>query len=95
MNVQGLGRMNENYRNNAKSSTPEQDATLAGSLKVAWVAGLLSTFGDALGTYAASLAIEEAIEEEVLQNKKDEQLEKRLENLERQLETIQNMLESK
>ncbi|MFD2628685.1 hypothetical protein [Oceanobacillus kapialis] len=87
--------MKEKHHINIRKIETNQEIQLATSLKVAWVAGLFSTIGDALGSYAAALAIEEAVEDGAAQLEKERQLERRLINLEKQLDTIQEMLESK
>lgn len=57
------------------------------------IGGFLATLGDAISTYAASLAIEEFIEDEIEQNTKEKQLEERLAEIERKLDAFQNKTE--
>lgn len=71
-------------------STSEQEIQIAYSLKLALIGGLLTTLGDTISTYAASIAIEESIHDSVIQNEKDQQLEKRLNDLEAKLKELQN-----
>ncbi|GAA0319774.1 hypothetical protein GCM10008931_09020 [Oceanobacillus oncorhynchi subsp. oncorhynchi] len=57
------------------------------------IGGLLATLGDAISTYAASLAIDEFLQESEEQNEKDQQLEERLAAIERKLDAFQNKTE--
>lgn len=53
-------------------STSEQEIQIAYSLRLALIGGLLTTLGDTISTYAASIAIEESIHDSILQNEKEE-----------------------
>ena len=75
------------------SNYSDQDIQVSYSLKLALIGGLLATLGDAISTYAASLAIDEFLQESEEQNEKDQQLEERLAAIERKLDAFQNKTE--
>lgn len=79
-------------KTNGTSEESAQDIQIAYSLKLALIGGLLTTLGDAVGTYAASIAIQESIEDSISQNQDKKQLEDRFKKIEKQLEIIQNEL---
>lgn len=81
--------MNERNNNNTLNS---EEIQIAYSLKLAVVGGLLATLGDAITTYAASLAIDEYVQESRDTNEKDQQLEERLATIERKLDSFQNKM---
>ncbi|MCT1578225.1 hypothetical protein M3E13_00615 [Oceanobacillus kimchii] len=79
--------------NNFNSSgVTEEDIAIARSLKLGLIAGLLTTVGDAIATYAAGVAIEESIQANIVQNTKTKQQDERLNRIERNLELIQQQL---
>ncbi|MCY8232304.1 hypothetical protein [Priestia endophytica] len=72
-----------------KDSTLEgEEIKLASSLKIALLAGILVTVGDALATYAAKLAIDEEIEAQVTQQQETGQQDDRLKALEKQIQDL-------
>ena len=75
------------------SNYSDQDIQVSYSLKLALIGGLLATLDDAISTYAASLAIDEFLQESEEQNEKDQQLEERLAAIERKLDAFQNKTE--
>ncbi|GEN87840.1 hypothetical protein MKY30_10620 [Oceanobacillus sp. FSL W8-0428] len=81
-----------NEKNNNDTSNPEE-IQIAYSLKLALVGGLLATLGDAISTYAGSLAIDEYVQEARDTTEKDRQLEERLAAIERKLDSFQNKME--
>ncbi|MEF3329158.1 MULTISPECIES: hypothetical protein [Oceanobacillus] len=83
--------MDEKKDNHSNHS--DQDIQVSYSLKLALIGGLLATLGDAISTYAASLAIDEFLQESEEQNEKDQQLEERLAAIERKLDAFQNKTE--
>ncbi|WP_339182689.1 hypothetical protein [Oceanobacillus sp. FSL W7-1293] len=83
--------MDEKKDNHSNHS--DQDIQVSYSLKLALIGGLLATLGDAISTYAASLAIDEFLQESEEQNEKDQQLEGRLAAIERKLDAFQNKTE--
>ncbi|MCT1575713.1 hypothetical protein M3E13_19480 [Oceanobacillus kimchii] len=66
-----------------------EDIQIAYSLKIALIGGLITTLGDAISTYAASIAIEESIQDNISQSQDKKQLEDRFKKIEKQLEVIQ------
>ncbi|MCT1577939.1 hypothetical protein M3E13_16525 [Oceanobacillus kimchii] len=69
-----------------------EDIQFAYSLKIALIGGLITTLGDAISTYASSIAIEESIQDSISQSQDKKQLEDRFKKIEKQLEVIQNEL---
>lgn len=75
--------------NQSTGSTLEtEEIKLASSLKIALLAGLFSTVGDALATYAAKLAIEEEIEVQVKQQQEIDEEDVRIRRLEKQIQDL-------
>jgi len=82
--------MDEKKDNHSNHS--DQDIQVSYSLKLALIGGLLATLGDAISTYAASLAIDEFLQDTEEQNGKDRQLEERLAAIERKLDAFHNKM---
>lgn len=70
------------------STLEAEEIKLASSLKLALLAGLFATVGDALATYAAKLAIEEEIEVQVTQQQEIEEEDARITRLEKQIQDL-------
>ncbi|WP_152655979.1 hypothetical protein [Oceanobacillus sp. CFH 90083] len=80
-------------KNKNDSIQPEQEVPISYSLKLAFIGGLITTLGDAISTYAASLAIDEFLQGTEEQNDKDRKLDERLEAIEKKLDAFQNKME--
>lgn len=80
-----------NTKFNSPSATGEE-LEITKSLKLGLIAGLLTTVGDAIATYAAGVAIEESIEAGLEQNLKLKQQDERLSRIEKNIELIQKQL---
>jgi cell division protein FtsB len=78
--------INNNQFKDSKLETKE--IKLASSLKIALLAGLFSTVGDALATYAAKLAIEEEIEVQITQQQEIDEEDARIKRLEKQIQAL-------
>ncbi|PGC92427.1 hypothetical protein [Bacillus toyonensis] len=80
-----------NEQNSYNSNAEE--IKLADSLKFALLGGLFDILGDALGTYAAKLAIDEALKEQVEQQKTNKKQEEQIKLLQEQIKNLQNQIE--
>ena len=85
------------HKNNSYNENPDNqtDYTVSESAKLAVVSGLLVTFGDALATLAAVLAIEEAREEarQVQSNNGDNKnMQKQIDHLTSEIEKIKRQM---
>lgn len=71
----------------------KQEDNIAMSLKLALLGGILTTIGDAIATFAAKVAIEETLQENVTQTEKSNDQEDRMKLLENQVELLQKRLD--
>ncbi|MED1561746.1 hypothetical protein AJ85_00940 [Alkalihalobacillus alcalophilus ATCC 27647 = CGMCC 1.3604] len=69
---------------NSQSEQTIQEINLAMSLKLALLSGVLVTIGDAIATYAAKIAIDEAIQDNITQREETQEQEQRMQSLEKQ-----------
>ncbi|HEK9103999.1 TPA: hypothetical protein SUB30_005562 [Bacillus pseudomycoides] len=80
--------------NNQNTSNDEaEEVKLADSLKLALLAGLFSLVGDVLGIYAAKLAIDETIQEQISQQKTNKEQEEQMQLLQKQIKELQKQIE--
>ncbi|WP_413375827.1 hypothetical protein [Alkalihalobacillus sp. 1P02AB] len=84
---------NKNVDNNHSEQTI-QEINLAMSLKLALLSGVLVTIGDAIGTYAAKIAIDEAIQDNITQSEETQEQEQRIQSLEKQIELLSKKIDN-
>ncbi|KYG27716.1 hypothetical protein [Alkalihalobacillus trypoxylicola] len=89
--------LRSNYpMNNVTNNYPINDVNdlnLDMSLKLAVVGGIITTIGDAIATYAASLAVNEAIESTITDRRESQEQEARLKQLENQINLLNQKIE--
>ncbi|KMK75614.1 hypothetical protein [Alkalihalobacillus pseudalcaliphilus] len=81
-------------RNKNSSDFNQEDLNIALSLKLAVLGGLITTIGDAIAVYAANLAINEAVQDNVRENEDQQKLEQRLQTLEQKIELLLEKIEN-
>ncbi|GAF21654.1 hypothetical protein [Shouchella hunanensis] len=81
-------------RANPSNQKPNQEEdNLAMSLKLALLGGILTTLGDAIATFAAKIAIEESLQENLTQTSKNNEQENRIKSMENQIQVLQKKLD--
>lgn len=81
-------------KNNVNNGESGQNSTLPEnySAKLAIIASVISTFGDALATVATVLALEEAIEDNIEDAINQKNQEKQLKKMQKQIDYLTNQL---
>lgn len=92
--TKGVFMNQQTQSNNQNTSNDEaEEVKLADSLKLALLAGLFSLVGDVLGIYAAKLAIDETIQEQISQQKTNKEQEEQMQLLQKQIKELQKQIE--